>query len=107
MPNGGYVPENGITLCAGEDQDNCHWKAEQYHATGTALPGFSPDDLYAKIGSDWMKAWEASEKLDPKYNPQSFGSRLTKQMYEGLRDIREGNYKVTEVWTYKEKEDAS
>lgn len=46
MPNGGYVPENGITLCASDtDTDNCHWKAERYHATGTAHPGYSPDEL--------------------------------------------------------------
>ena len=61
--NGGYVPENGITLCAGEDKDNCHWKAEQHHATGKAYPGYSPDDLYAKINSGIEQAWEASEKL--------------------------------------------
>ncbi len=48
---GGYVKENGITLCAGKDKNNCHWKAEQFHATGTAYPGYAPDDLYAKIQS--------------------------------------------------------
>lgn len=59
--DGGYVPENGITLCAGEDQDNCHWKAEQFHCTGVFHPGYSPDDLYAKIGSSLEKATKASE----------------------------------------------
>jgi hypothetical protein len=49
--NGGYVKENGITLCAGEDKDNCHWKAEQYHATCVAYPGYSPEELFEKIGS--------------------------------------------------------
>jgi len=59
MPNGGYVPENGITLC----DIGCHSIAEQYHRTGSALPGFSPDDLYKKIGSSKEKAIEASERF--------------------------------------------
>jgi hypothetical protein len=63
MPNGGYVPENGITLCAGDDTDNCHWKAEQYHATGAAYPGYSPEELFARIGSSLEMAWWASERL--------------------------------------------
>lgn len=58
MPNGGYVKENGISLCA-----QCHEKAEVFHSTGTALPGFSPEDLYIKIKSSYEKAVEASEKL--------------------------------------------
>ena len=62
MPNGGYVLENGITLCAGEDQNNCHWKAEQYHSTGLPYPGYSPDDLFAKIGSSLELAIEASNE---------------------------------------------
>ncbi len=61
MPNGGYVPENGITLCAGDDQDNCHWKAEQFHCTGVAHPGYSQDDLFNKIGSSLEQAIAASE----------------------------------------------
>jgi hypothetical protein len=59
MPNGGYCLENGITLC----KNDCHLKAEIFHSTGTAHPGFSPDDLYGKIGSSFEKAKEASEKL--------------------------------------------
>jgi len=58
MPNGGYVPENGISLCP-----VCHVKAEHWHSTGTALPGYSPDELYALIGSDLDKALAASENL--------------------------------------------
>jgi DNA-directed RNA polymerase subunit M/transcription elongation factor TFIIS len=46
MPDGGYVVENGITLC-----DECHLKAEMFHATGKSFPGYSPEDLYAAIGS--------------------------------------------------------
>jgi 5-methylcytosine-specific restriction endonuclease McrA len=51
MPDGGYVPENGITLCAG-----CHVLAEQLWQTGVAAPGFAPDDLYRKIGSSYAIA---------------------------------------------------
>lgn len=58
MPNGGYVKENGISVC-----DDCHLKAEEFHSTGTAVEGFSPDDLYQKIGSSHEKAVTAAEKL--------------------------------------------
>lgn len=58
MPNGGYVQENGISLCA-----DCHALAEQFHETGTAAPGYSPEDLYARIGSDYQRALRASEAL--------------------------------------------
>jgi len=46
MPNGGYVLENGISLCP-----KCHILAEQFHSTGTAAENFSPKDLYNLIGS--------------------------------------------------------
>lgn len=59
MPSGGYVKENGITLC----KDDCHLKAEEYHSTGTAAPGFSIDDLYAAIKSSYTQAFVASENL--------------------------------------------
>ena len=58
MPNGGYVKENGISLCA-----PCHIKAEEFWSTGTAYPGYSQDDLYKKIVSNLEKATKASEKL--------------------------------------------
>ena len=58
MPNGGYVKENGISVC-----DDCHLKAEEFHSTGTAVEGFSPDDLYKKIGSSHEQAVAAAEKL--------------------------------------------
>lgn len=58
MPGGGYVLENGITLC-----DPCHVLAEQRWSTGTAAPGFSQEDLYACIGSSFDKALVASEAL--------------------------------------------
>ena len=57
MPNGGYVPENGISLCP-----QCHEKAEVFHRTGTALPGFAPAELYARIGSSPALALRASAR---------------------------------------------
>jgi 5-methylcytosine-specific restriction endonuclease McrA len=60
MPNGGYVKENGISLC-----DKCHMKAERFHITAGLEwePNMHPDDLYRKIGSSHEKAVKASEKL--------------------------------------------
>lgn len=58
MPNGGYVKENGISLC-----NECHRKAEVFHETGTALPGWAPEDLYKMIGSSYDQAVKASERL--------------------------------------------
>lgn len=58
MPNGGYVKENGISLCG-----PCHEKAEHFHSTGTALPGYSVDELYQCINSSYEQAVRASEKL--------------------------------------------
>lgn len=58
MPNGGYVPENGITLCPG-----CHEKAEVFHNTGTPLEGWSPQNLYDMIGSSYDLAVRASNRL--------------------------------------------
>ncbi|MCA9638066.1 MAG: HNH endonuclease [Myxococcales bacterium] len=58
MPKGGYVVENGIALCPA-----CHAKAEQFHATGEALPGFHPDELYRIIASSREKAERASRRL--------------------------------------------
>jgi 5-methylcytosine-specific restriction endonuclease McrA len=58
MPCGGYVPANGISLCA-----ECHLKAEAWHATGRPVPGYSPEELYALIGSTFDMAIEESEKL--------------------------------------------
>ncbi len=58
MPNGGYVKENGISLCP-----TCHEKAEVFHSTGTALPGWAPEDLYKMIGSTYEEAVKASLRL--------------------------------------------
>lgn len=64
MPNGGYVIENGITLC--DTPDGCHLRAERWHASGhkEVDQGYHPDDLYTLIGSSWETAWEASEALE-------------------------------------------
>lgn len=59
MPNGGYVKENGISLCA-----PCHIKAEVFHSTGTPEPEYSVDDLYKIVSSSYEKAVEASKKLN-------------------------------------------
>ena len=60
MPHGGYVKENGITLCP-----DCHSKAEKWHKSGGVSwePGYHPNELYAKIGSSYEMAVAASEKL--------------------------------------------
>lgn len=58
MPNGGYAPSNGVTLCPAH-----HWDAEHLHLTGEALPGFSPEDIYNKIGSSYEKAYSDCLKL--------------------------------------------
>lgn len=61
LPSGGYVRSNGISLCAA-----CHMLAEVYHSTGSAHPGYSPDDLYARIGSSYEQARADSESLSRK-----------------------------------------
>lgn len=60
MPNGGYVLENGISLC-----DKCHIQAEQFHITNgkSWTHEMHPSDLYKLIGSSKEKAIEASELL--------------------------------------------
>jgi hypothetical protein len=58
FPNGGYVLQNGISVC-----DDCHMKAEQFHSTGTAVPGYSPDELYKIINSSFDEAYEADARL--------------------------------------------
>lgn len=58
MPNGGYVKENGITLCPVH-----HRQAEQFHETGEAYPGMSPEQLMKKIFSSYDLAVRMSNKL--------------------------------------------
>ncbi len=63
MPNGGYVKENGISLCDAEN--GCHTKAEKFHITGGKewIEGYHPNDLYKKINSSYEKAYDSSLKL--------------------------------------------
>ena len=60
MPNGGYVKENGISLC-----HEHHMMAEAYHmSNGNSWEqGFHPNDLYKVIGSNKELAEEKSNKL--------------------------------------------
>lgn len=60
MPNGGYVKENGITVC----EEPCHMRVEAFHIFGKAEPGLAPSDLYEKIGSSYEKALAASQNLN-------------------------------------------
>ena len=61
--NGGYVIENGITLC----KKKCHEKAEQFHVSDGKDHDydFHPSDLYKKIGSSKELAIEKSKLLNP------------------------------------------
>ena len=61
MPFGGYVKENGVSLCKAES--GCHEKAEDYYANGHTTPEFTPDALYKKIGSSRELAEKASAEL--------------------------------------------
>lgn len=72
--NGGYVKENGITLCKYgknptteylNETGSCHMKAEKFHITNGVEwePGVHPDDLYKLIGSSKEEAIKASEEL--------------------------------------------
>ena len=45
MPNGGYVKENGVTLC----KNGCHEKAEYWLKNKMGDENFSPQRLYKKI----------------------------------------------------------
>lgn len=58
FPNGGYAPENGITVCP-----DCHWKAEDEHRGFDPEPGYSRAELYALIGTTFDEAYEACERL--------------------------------------------
>lgn len=61
MPNGGYVKENGISLCRA-----CHLKAEKYHITNGKEweEDFHPNDLFDKINSSKELAIQKSETLN-------------------------------------------
>lgn len=63
IEGGGYVLENGITLC--DTKDGCHMKAERYHITGGKdwVKGYHPMDLYKLIKSSLGLAKEKSKLL--------------------------------------------
>lgn len=65
MPNGGYVKENGITLCCDRSKggNNCHLKAEK-HFFDKTIEGFRPEDLYNLINSNKELAIQKSLELD-------------------------------------------
>jgi predicted restriction endonuclease len=75
MPNGGYVKENGITLC-----DKHHAMAEKYHATGGKEwhQNMRPDDLYEVIGSSKALAIQKSMELSEPKKKEIFQKILTK-----------------------------
>lgn len=65
MPNGGYVAENGISVC-----EPCHLKAEAAlqeleceELSSADLENFMPDKLYCLIKSSYEQAVLASEQL--------------------------------------------
>lgn len=61
MPNGGYVLENGISLCT-----ECHKKAEHWHQTDGEyfILGITPFDLYKKINSNYGIAYAKSAGIE-------------------------------------------
>lgn len=63
FPNGGYVAENGITVCDG-GSSSCHMRCERYHITGGKEheAGLHPEDLYRLIGSSLDAAIAADER---------------------------------------------
>ena len=64
MPNGGYVKENGITVCPDH-----HLMAEKFHISEGKEweEGMHPDELYRMIGSSKEIALAKSEKLSRKH----------------------------------------
>ena len=61
MPGGGYVKENGVTLC------HEHVEMAEAHRTKSedgAVAELAPVKLYNKVGSNYDKALKASERLE-------------------------------------------
>ena len=57
MPNGGYVLENGITLCSDH-----HILAEGFH-NGNLIYGWLPEDMYKAIKTSYNEAYRKSLEL--------------------------------------------
>lgn len=65
LPAGGYVLENGISLCK-QGNPSCHEKAEAWLSENSKISkivGFEPEALYAKISSSFELAYKKSEVL--------------------------------------------
>lgn len=62
MPNGGYVKENGISVC----KDECHMRCEKFHISDGEEweEGLHPDDLYKIINSSKELAIQKSNELE-------------------------------------------
>lgn len=58
MPNGGYVKENGISLCPEH-----HIEAERFYSEHLYKEGFDPTSLFELIGSSIELAVECSLRL--------------------------------------------
>ena len=58
MPRGGYIAENGVTLCAA-GKDSCHTRAEMALKETEPDPIYGPSALYDKIGSSHERAMQA------------------------------------------------
>ena len=58
ITNGGYIKENGITLC-----EECHIKAEEYHITHKQIfiDNYHPNDLFGLINSSYELAIKLSK----------------------------------------------
>ena len=73
MPNGGYVKENGISLCdpsklGGSFSEGCHFKAESVLKNRDLIHdpsyhNYSPQQLYLHIGSSYEEAVEHSHSI--------------------------------------------
>ena len=76
IPNGGYVAENGISLCKyGKDgEESCHLKAEKFHITSGKewTAGMHPNNLYKIIGSSKEEAVAKSIALTNNENIWKF-----------------------------------
>jgi len=76
MPGGGYVVENGITLCdtqASPDRESCHQRVERamraYFSRDRGSyrdAGVFPFKLYRKVGSSYSRAIKAALDMERK-----------------------------------------
>ena len=64
FPDGGYVAENGVTVCDGA-AGSCHMQREEFHISGGTRWShrFHPEDLYRLIGSSLEDALVAYDLI--------------------------------------------